>query len=108
MPNIPHFEVRKPWITLETYPYKHAISCQYRACTGPMLVESAQDRPGTGTLRMFMGKVLSKTGKVSGPSVPFSFIVAMDIMSNIGGMSFSMTCFNVIFGSTNGFAQNGG
>ena len=30
-------------------PCKHAISCQYRACTGPMLAASAQYRPGTGT-----------------------------------------------------------
>ena len=29
-------------------PYKDAISCQYRACTGPMLAASAQYRPGTG------------------------------------------------------------
>ena len=27
----------------------HVISCQYRACTGPMLAASAQYRPGTGT-----------------------------------------------------------
>ena len=30
-------------------PCKHAISCQYRACTGPMLAASAQYRRGTGT-----------------------------------------------------------
>ena len=30
-------------------PCKHAISCQYRACTGPMLAASAHYRPGTGT-----------------------------------------------------------
>ena len=28
---------------------KHAISCQYRACTGPILPASAQYRSGTGT-----------------------------------------------------------
>ena len=30
-------------------PCKHAVSCQYRDCTGPMLQASAQYRPGTGT-----------------------------------------------------------
>ena len=30
-------------------PCKHVISCQYWACTGPMLAASAQYRPGTGT-----------------------------------------------------------
>ena len=32
-------------------PCKHASSCRYRACTGPMLTASAQYRPGTGTYR---------------------------------------------------------
>ena len=34
---------------LRHIPCKHAISCQYRACTGPMLAASAQYRLGTGT-----------------------------------------------------------
>ena len=29
-------------------PCKHAASCQYWACTGPMLAASNQYRPGTG------------------------------------------------------------
>ena len=29
-------------------PHKHAIMCQYWACTGPMLTASDQFRPGTG------------------------------------------------------------
>ena len=36
---------------LRQVPCKHAISCQYRACTGPMLAALDQYRPGTGTCR---------------------------------------------------------
>ena len=32
-------------------PCKHAVSCQYRACTGPMLPASAPYMPGTGPYR---------------------------------------------------------
>ena len=29
-------------------PHEHDVTCQYRACTGPMLPTSDQYRPGTG------------------------------------------------------------
>ena len=33
----------------EVYPRKHAVMCQYRACTGPMLAASDQYWPSAGT-----------------------------------------------------------
>ena len=41
--------LQKTWRQFHTGPpHKHAVMCQYRACTGPMLPASDQHRPSTG------------------------------------------------------------
>jgi len=47
-------------------PHKHAIICQYRACTGPMLATSDQYKPGNGNY-WHVYRVCKEREKTLGP-----------------------------------------